>query len=50
MQNRVMVLALLGTAWVTTRPTRAQQMPTTVIACPWRIVISPMLPQETAAT
>lgn len=32
MQNRVMVLALIGTAWITTRPTRAQQTPTAVIA------------------
>jgi len=28
MQNRVMVLVLLGTAWITTRPIRAQQTPT----------------------
>jgi uncharacterized protein len=34
MQNRVMVLALLGTAWVTTRPTWAQQTLTAVIADP----------------
>ena len=34
MQNRVIVLALLGTAWITTRPIRAQQTPTAVIADP----------------
>lgn len=34
MQNRVMVLVLLGTAWITTRPVTAQQMPTAVITDP----------------
>lgn len=34
MQNRVMVLALLGTAWINIRPTPAQQTPTAVIADP----------------
>jgi hypothetical protein len=34
MQNRVMILVLLGTAWITTRPIRAQQTPTAVFADP----------------
>jgi len=34
MQNRVVVLALLGTTWITTRPITAQQMPTAVITDP----------------
>jgi len=34
MQNRLMVLALLGTAWITTSPIWAQQTPTAVIADP----------------
>ena len=34
MQNRVMVLALLGTAWIAARPIPAQQMPTAVITDP----------------
>ena len=34
MQNRVLILALLGTAWITTRPIPAQQMPTAVITDP----------------
>jgi len=34
MDARVMVLALLGTAWITTQPIRAQQTPTAVISDP----------------
>ena len=34
MQNRVVILALLGTTWITTRPITAQQMPTAVITDP----------------
>ena len=34
MQNRVMVLALLGTAWIGARPVPAQQTPTAVITDP----------------
>jgi hypothetical protein len=34
MQNRVIVLALLGSVWITARPMRAQQTPTAVIADP----------------
>lgn len=34
MQKRVMVLALLGTAWITTLPTLAQQIPTAVMTDP----------------
>ena len=34
MQNRVIVLALLGTAWISARPTLAQQIPSTVVSDP----------------
>jgi hypothetical protein len=34
MQNRVMVLALLGTGWISARPIPAQQTPTAVITDP----------------